>query len=1090
MALNIPYPTTPITEISAGGATVSLQFESCAVAYDSDSSEYIVHTQLIPTWRGNKDNTEHLDVAVVQRDVNGNDRVAATASVPITDLTSGVATDVYLAPELSTGASYGEGMIYVAASFHWNSLTHPTQNTAVVTLWSPQLYYSGLEAINATSATYDLRTSYACDVWEYKIGSGSWNTFLTTATTNAKLTLSGLTPNSTYNNIIVRLRRADLLNSATTPLTAFTTKSKGEIVSVTDVIIDDDAPYVRVTMDAYNTGYTYKLGISVNGTTIADDISVSVTATGRQTKQITLTSYKNAIFAAMSNTATATATYTLYTTISGTTYDSSATGGMRVTESRSKPTWRSPAGVLILDDTTERFFAAAENPQDINNGLINGITKIAALTIGLDNGASGTNGATIDHYYLSVGGVVDESDSYFITESNPINLSGSSVEIIYGAVDSRGFECTYTVTVPVYQYNPIYWDKTLITRRNGYEDTLAFNVEATYDPLSVTVGGNTYNNTPVTTLSGRYRLANGAWLPFSVEATVGDTTISYLGTPINPLETPNISKVEVEITARDSLTESTLVLTVPSGIPLVRMVDGKVIINGDVIIYGDSYYRYRVIMHGEGDETNCWIKNDATSQYYYSDGDVDASVDTTFTCCVGTSMNTREVIIDGQLQTLDANGKCTFQPHGDAINNYNCTFEYDDTVASISRITFVKYSADASFYPITATVTNGAYSGNTTIYQYNTALVIIHGNDGYQLPTSISVTGASYTYDNATGFIRLSNPTGAVTITATCEAISTYPSVGDVLKIDMIGDGNATEWRVINIDDNVAEVLSQKRVGISPFAISGNKYENSKLDQYLDSTYYYKLSARTRRAIEQNIIDQDYWTLGFDYGHPDYIINPSDGDRVISLNDTDRPTMRRNIYAPSIQQIIDYLGVTPSMTAADTTWTRANVAEMFGTITVTPSIALRSYNQGTGGQSSNGVVLTSTGNVSGELGASINRSVYPVMQIDLDKATWVNTSAPTSYTMTISGNGNSDYCYIVDTNGEMPVQYYTNGQTFTVEDGNLIKCYVSNVSQRVTVNGVSQTLDGGFFDYEPTSDCTITMTYAVADKSWIDITTN
>ena len=115
MALNIPYPTTPITEISAGGATVSLQFESCAVAYDSDSSEYIVHTQLIPTWRGNKDNTEYLDVAVVQRDVDGNDRVAATASVPITDLTSGVATDVYLAPELSTGASYGEGMIYVAA---------------------------------------------------------------------------------------------------------------------------------------------------------------------------------------------------------------------------------------------------------------------------------------------------------------------------------------------------------------------------------------------------------------------------------------------------------------------------------------------------------------------------------------------------------------------------------------------------------------------------------------------------------------------------------------------------------------------------------------------------------------------------------------------------------------------------------------------------------------------------------------------------------------------------------------------------------------------------------------------------------------
>lgn len=1088
MALNIPFPTTPITEISAGGATVSLQFDACSVVYDDNNSEYVVRTQIIPTWRGAKDNTEYLDIAVMQRDVNANDRVAATASIPITSLTSGVATDVYLTPDLLTGVSYGEGMIYVVASFHWNNVTHPAQNTSVVTLWTPKLTYSGLESINATSAVYDIRSSFACDVWEYKVGGGSWATFSTATTTNTKLTLSGLTPNTEYSNVQVRLRRADLLNHATTTLATFTTKSKGEIVSVTDVIVDDDAPYVRVTMDAYNTGYTYKLGISVNGTVIANDISISVTATGRQTKSITLTGYKTAIFNAMSDAATATATYTLYTTISGTTYDSVATGGMRVTESRSKPTWYLEPLVFPSDEETVNFFGE----QDIEKGVINGVSLVTATIATYPAGAIAHNGATIDHYYLKIGGVVLETTWTSFEDAIPIDVSGDSVTIVVGAVDSRGFEVTYSITVPVYQYNPIYWNKTLITRRNGYEDTIALNVEATYDPLEVTVDGTTYTNSVVTTLSGRYRLANGAWLPFSVEGTAGDTTISYLGTPIDPLETPNISKVDVEITARDALSSSTLSLTVPSGIPLVRMVDGKVIINGDVIIYGDSYYRYRVILHGSGDEDDCWIKNDATSQYYYSDGDVDASVDTTFTCCVGTSMNTREVIIDGQLQTLDSDGKCSFQPRGDAINNYNCTFEYD-TVTSISRITFVKYSADASFYPITATVTNGAYSGNTTIYQWSDALVIIHGDDGYQLPDTISVSGASYTYDNATGFIRLSNPTGAVTINATCEAISAYPQKGDVLKIDMVGDGNATEWRVISVEDNVAELLAQKRVGISPFASYGNKYEDSKLDKYLNSTYYYKLSDRTRRAIEQNIIDQDYWTLGFDYGNPDYIINPSDGARTISAMDSDRPAMRRNIYAPSIQQIIDYLGVTPSMTAADTTWTRDNVADMFGTITVTPPIALRSYNQATGGQASNGVVLTSSGNLSGENGAALDRSVYPVLQVDLDKITWLNTSAPTpstDHTMTISGNGNVDYCYIVDTNGEMPVQYYTNGQTFTVADGNLIKCYVSNMSKRVTVNGVSQTLDSGFYDFTPTSDCTITMTFAIADKSWIDITTN
>lgn len=104
----------------------------------------------------------------------------------------------------------------------------------------------------------------------------------------------------------------------------------------------------------------------------------------------------------------------------------------------------------------------------------------------------------------------------------------------------------------------------------------------------------------------------------------------------------------------------------------------------------------------------------------------------------------------------------------------------------------------------------------------------------------------------------------------------------------------------------------------------------------------------------------------------------------------------------------------------------------------------------------------------------------------------ITQNTPTGdYTMTISGNGDTSYCYVVDLNGESPVQYYTNGQTFTVENGNSILCCVSNMQKRVTIDGVAQTLDQhGNFNFTPTSNCTITMTFAIADKSWIDITTN
>lgn len=45
---------------------------------------------------------------------------------------------------------------------------------------------------------------------------------------------------------------------------------------------------------------------------------------------------------------------------------------------------------------------------------------------------------------------------------------------------------------------------------------------------------------------------------------------------------------------------------------------------------------------------------------------------------------------------------------------------------------------------------------------------------GYVLPSSITVSGASYTYDSSTGVISLSNPTGNVTITASGIKVKTF----------------------------------------------------------------------------------------------------------------------------------------------------------------------------------------------------------------------------------------------------------------------------------------------------------------------------
>ena len=73
-------------------------------------------------------------------------------------------------------------------------------------------------------------------------------------------------------------------------------------------------------------------------------------------------------------------------------------------------------------------------------------------------------------------------------------------------------------------------------------------------------------------------------------------------------------------------------------------------------------------------------------------------------------------------------------------------------------------------YTITTTVTNGTYIGNSFINQSGIATITVTPNSGYDLPSSVNVTGATQSYNSTTGVITLSNPTDNVTVTVVCPA--------------------------------------------------------------------------------------------------------------------------------------------------------------------------------------------------------------------------------------------------------------------------------------------------------------------------------
>lgn len=85
----------------------------------------------------------------------------------------------------------------------------------------------------------------------------------------------------------------------------------------------------------------------------------------------------------------------------------------------------------------------------------------------------------------------------------------------------------------------------------------------------------------------------------------------------------------------------------------------------------------------------------------------------------------------------------------------------------------VSFSIGSTVYSITTTLTNvtGAINNPTIIAPNGTATLMFTTDLGYALPSSITVTGASYTWNDSTGILVLSNPTSNVSITISSSII-------------------------------------------------------------------------------------------------------------------------------------------------------------------------------------------------------------------------------------------------------------------------------------------------------------------------------
>ena len=122
-------------------------------------------------------------------------------------------------------------------------------------------------------------------------------------------------------------------------------------------------------------------------------------------------------------------------------------------------------------------------------------------------------------------------------------------------------------------------------------------------------------------------------------------------------------------------------------------------------------------------------------------------------------------------------------------------------------------------YSITNSLTNCTASGASTIVEEGTATVTISANSGYELPDTITVSGASYTWNKSTGAIVLSNPTSNVTVTVV--AVAAAPVIVNIL--DAVGYKDNTRFSA----SNGAEKTDTGCVAIGYVDITGLSYNDT-----------------------------------------------------------------------------------------------------------------------------------------------------------------------------------------------------------------------------------------------------------------------
>lgn len=419
--------------------------------------------------------------------------------------------------------------------------------------------------ITANSVYINASSSVMADIWQYSIDNGSnWTQFSTSATTSATKTITGLSPNTTY-QIKVKARKKSNSLYGTSAATSVKTLGGTILNSVNDLVVDVASPSFNLNWTVYDKNYTHSLVIKNGSTTILTITGLSGSA-GTNNKTISLTSaQRTSLLSAMSALQEFSATYVL-TTYSGSTQvgtTSTATGTIKTTSGTSKPIFTT---ISCADINSSTVTVTGDNQKYVQSKSYLQISCTAATA---------KNGASIVKYRATIGEKNAESTTTTINFGT-IPDAGN-LALIVTAIDSRGYETSVSKALSVIAYEKILINDRTIRRENNVEETIELSFEGVISPISISnVPKNAFMSAKY-----RYKLATATQYPdefIDITGVYSDSSgFSYENSAWITL--PSAYAYDVQIVVEDKLSDDTITLYVNKGQPLVSFRAEKVGIN-------------------------------------------------------------------------------------------------------------------------------------------------------------------------------------------------------------------------------------------------------------------------------------------------------------------------------------------------------------------------------------------------------------------------------------------------------------------------------------------------------------------------------